>query len=1191
MKWTEEQNDAIVSGGNNILVSAGAGAGKTAVLVERIKKQVIDEKIGITKILVVTFTNAAALEMKEKIRAAIFSELERLEDDETDKREYLSEQLRSFGNTSISTFHSFALSVIREYYYLCDLSPNFKVAEQDSTELLEQEALDLIFEKEYREKRKEFYEFNEKYSSGKNNYGARTAISDTYKFIRSLPNPMEWLANKADSPSMKTVSAMIKPIILRKLEVAIYYMARAMEMTGNGDTPETNNNYMTVFNELESLKELFEDHKLFLDEKSYDAVGERLSEISFSYLIKRSESKLLESYKESIKECTEAAKNQIEKLISDFFSYSYEEYEKTILRTNKDLAELKYLVEEFDKIFAGLKRQENIIDFSDIEHMALKILANNDIAKEYRNKFEYIYIDEYQDSNLVQEEIVNSIKRSDNLFMVGDVKQSIYKFRLAEPEIFIKKMEDYQGDNKKGKIINLRTNFRSKDPILSSVNYFFSKIMNSPQSGLSYGERESLITGQKNHSEYNFPPELYQVKIPASKDDTFDHIDDEIKSLKSVEIDAKLTAEIIKKNIGKKYHNGKTDEVKNLEARDIVILLRAVSGRADIYRKALEEADIPAFIEESEGYFDTIEIQVFINLLKVIDNRNQDIPLISVLISPIFNFSVEELAAIRIFKNRGSYFESMYEYEKAGDNKELREKIVDFFKCIDKWKKDAMFMTLEAFILKLYEESGYYTYVSALPMGEKRKKNLDLLAVRGRNFQEIAISGIYGFLSYINMIKKKRINIPQATAVKETENVVRIMTIHKSKGLEFPMVIVAGMGTRIGGMQNMGACTFHNELGIGIRPNDVISKAMADNLMYKIIESKNFYEGLAEEQRVLYVALTRARDKLIMVGSSKKSLDYGKMSDDFSVETEVGNSYLSWISPLMLENPNGKTYKMNLENLDFLCKEEKEDIKVNINKKELLEKLEKEALSEEKDEKYNEISEKLAYVYESEEQSIKSRYAVTELIKTGLRKNLKMTESDWNSFGNINLHKSKMSAAEKGILVHLILELISFKNVYEDITEKKLTIEQSVKNRVATLVNKGQIEESKLGEISLKAVEAFFETEAGKLILSGYEKENEMILYKERSFVFKKFLEEENQEITIIGKIDCLFNINGKWYIVDYKTDMVNKNNPEAEKARLCKEYREQMKLYKEAIEDCFREKVAEVHLILLSLKESVKVL
>lgn len=1187
MNWTDEQSRAVTFRGNNVLVSAGAGAGKTAVLVERIKKQVIDERVSITKILVVTFTNAAALEMKEKVRSAVLKELEATESGNRSERTYLSEQLRNFGSAYISTFHSFALGIIRKYYYICGLSPNFKVAEQEVTELLKQEALDNIFETEFDNKRKDFYSFNGKYSSSRNNYGARELIKSTYEFIQSLPDPKKWINEKIRCGDMIVVSDMIVELIIRKLAVAEHYVSRIMALLDESATPGTFGNYLALHDEISKLKQDISSSAFKLGKENYDVIGKRLSELNFSYMIKRNENDFIDMVKEDIKLFNETAKEQIARVVNDYFVYSYDEYQKTIEINKEDAKTLKRLVFEFDEEFTKLKRNENIIDFSDIEHIALKILADEEISEDYRNQFEYIYIDEYQDSNLVQEEIINRIKKEDNLFMVGDVKQSIYKFRLAEPEIFVKKMHGYKNDESFGHLINLSTNFRSQSPILKSVNYMFSKIMNSPQSGVRYGEEEKLTSGLRNDQYEEMPVELYQIQTSEISDTrTYSVADEEIKELKTVEIDARLTAKVIKENIGREYYNSKENRIKRMRAGDIVVLLRSVSNRASVYQEALENLGIFSFIDESEGYFNTIEIQIFVNLLKVIDNRNQDIALISVLRSPIFSFSIDELAKVRIFQKKGSYFDSLCNYKETGPDRMLRNKVRDVFFRIDEWKKDALFMTLESFIWKLYDDTGYYNYVSALPMGERRKKNLDLLAVRGRNFQQVAISGIYGFLSYIDMLSKKKINIQQAAAVREDDDVVRIMTVHKSKGLEFPMVVAAGLGIRLGGKINTDSYAYHNELGVGLKPTDPISKAMPDNLMYKIINYKNSMEALAEEQRVLYVALTRARDKLVMVGADKKIHARGQISYDFSVETEIGNSYLSWIAPLMADNPYGRI--KYVEPAELIGNESFTSEKNYRSSADIFESLKNNALKYSGDD-FEEVEKKLSFAYKTREQDVKSRYSVSELISTGIKKNNRLSDMDKKSFDDIKLHKDNMTAAERGILVHLILELISFRKIYEE-TSRGRTVIDAVKEQIEELISQGRLDREKTDSISYEQVAVFFETEAGKLILSGYEPDNQMVLYKERSFVFKKFLERESQEITVIGKIDCLANIAGKWYIVDYKTDTVNLNIKEDERNRLYEEYRDQLSYYKEAIENSFGEPVCEVHLISLSLGESIRV-
>ncbi len=1181
MRWTDEQNAAITSAGSNVLVSAGAGAGKTAVLVERIKQQIIKQRVPVNELLIVTFTNAAAMEMKEKIRKAIFDELSSGNITKEDDRIFLTDQIKNFSVASISTFHSFALSVIRKYYYVCGISPNFKVAEQESTELLKEEALENLFQKEFECKNEDFYRFNYKFSGVKNNLGAASLIKDTYEFIRSLPYPDEWLNDKSNVGSMQYVADMIYTVIYRKLKVAEYYISRSLELIDDSITPGTFSNYAALKEDLINSIGLLEKNLLKKGREGYEAFGNSLKSLSFSYLNKRNESKLLEGVKEDLKDNIDEAKKQVKYLIDTYFKFSYDEYEDSIETIKEDTKTLVRLVGEFENEFSRLKREASIIDFADIEHFALTILADEDIADEYRKQFRYIYIDEYQDSNLVQEEIISRIKRHDNLFMVGDVKQSIYKFRLAEPEIFIDKSNRYKNTEESGVLINLRTNFRSKQCILESVNYMFSKIMNSPQSGMSYGQEETLVVGQDADSRYNFPVELINVDLSDEED-----ADEEIKGMKVVQAEALATANVIKENIGKEFFDSKESKVRTLEARDIVILLRAVTGKAQYYQEALQSVGISAFVDESEGYFNSVEIQVFVNLLKIIDNRDLDIPLVSVLKSPIFNFTLEELASIRIHMKTSSYFDAMYDYWENGDNETIKSKIDNVLKSLEKWKQDAMFMSMENLIWKLYDETGYYNYVSSLPFGERRKKNMDMLLLKAAKFQEVAISGIYGFLTYVDMLSKKRINVPQATAIKESENVVRIMTIHKSKGLEFPMVVVSGTGSKLGGGNSSSLCKFHNELGLALKPRDSVSKEMADNLMYRVIENRNHHESIAEEQRILYVALTRPKDKLFIIGASKKKSREFAATEDFLVEMESGNTYLSWLLPLMKRNPYGKvTHISSAELIKPENNDEKESL-MPVRKK--IEILEERAASHSTDtEDYRNIASKLSYAYKSREQDIKSRYSATEIAKHGAKIKKEKVPIDEESFKQISLYKNKKTAAEKGVIIHTILELINFKEVCKDLKLGK-NEDAVIKEHIDFLIKNGRITHEDLEGIPIKKVVNFFKTDAGKIIMSGYEDDGNMILYKERSFVYKDII--EGQELTIIGKIDCLFNINGNWHIVDYKTDTVNPLQPEEEKSRLLLEYTKQMEIYKRAVEDCFGEPVAGVHLVSLSLGESIKV-
>lgn len=900
MQWTKEQLEAIEIRGKNILVSAAAGSGKTAVLVERIKQLIIKDGIPLERMLIVTFSNAAASEMREKIVNAISNALDELSENSQSSRKasFLRAQLNMIHRVNISTFHAFAVEVIRRYFYLTDIEPNFKICDEAQSTILQAEAMEQLFIDLFESRSQDFLEFLSKFALTKNNDAVKEMIYETHSFIQSIPDSFAWLRKKADELSFSieafeqsSAFREIKEEIRRDLFLAEGCFLKAEELL---EIQGVLSLIPKCRQETEALKTL----RIGFDTIPFDEFRSMINQVEFQrYTASKADKESYDEIKDTITLLRNRGKSLVKDLISKYFTRPLCAYISDLNKTHSDALYLCFLVEEFDRIYKGKKRDRGLIDFNDIEHYALEILTNEEIAGEYRNKFEYIFIDEYQDSNIVQETLINKIKRDNNLFMVGDVKQSIYKFRLAEPEIFINKYMMYRDGNREYDIkLDLNKNFRSKSSIITAVNDIFSRIMNKDIAGLDYDAAAALYQGIPYDGELNYPVE-FQIVDEKQIEDL--NIDDEIKEMKRAELEAHAAVQIIKESRGRMIFDIKKGEERPITNRDIVILLRSAKNYAEIYYETLMKEGIPAFVDSSDGYFDTMEIEVFLNLLRIIDNRKQDIPLLSVMRSSIFGFTIEEMIKIRIHDKEGAYYQAFQRYTVEGDDEELREKCKNAQERIKKWKKQAPLMPLEDFLWMLIRETGYYEFIGGIPGGSQRQLNLRALVDKAVFFQNNQMKGLFSFINYIEAIKKRQVPMGQVKLVGENDDVIRIMTIHKSKGLEFPMVIIGGLGKRFNRESDTYRLSLHKEIGLGIRLVDNENYSYKKTLLQIAVDQKRRRESLAEELRILYVALTRAMDKLVMLGTIK---DFEKTLKDYSMRDESlteARSYLDFLIPVL----------------------------------------------------------------------------------------------------------------------------------------------------------------------------------------------------------------------------------------------------------------------------------------------------
>lgn len=1168
MKWTQTQNEAIVERNKNLLVAAAAGSGKTAVLVERIKRLVIDEKTSIDRFLILTFTNAAASEMKEKIVKALNAEI--LKDNEN--RAFLKKQLSILNTANISTFHAFAQEVIRKFFQIVNLDPSLRVCDEAQQTLLKNRAMEDLFLEEFENGNADFISFLNSYASSKNENAAKAMVSTLSAKMESLISPKEWLYAAIENLNLKGIEfedTVLAQTTLRtaisEIERILYLLERLLRLfddVGFTKAKEATKDICELFKNAKKHAQFGKFHDVLRDMenieffditqkrfgKEYKAEIAAAKELGANNYIKKAK-----ELQKSVVTALTAASNDTAKVESaDIYAHA-----KTLCR----------LVLSYYQNYQNLKLEKNLMDFTDIERYAIKILENAEVAKEYQDKFEYIFIDEYQDSNPIQEKLIGLIKRENNVFMVGDVKQSIYKFRQAEPKLFEDKYRLFRdGTDEFSKKIDLNANFRSKKTVIDSVNAVFSVLM-----GESYDEAAKLNVGIEYEGEYQYKTQIHIIEDePLDSEEADEKQDELLDELDKYEKEAAIIANIVKDTLGKKIYDVKNDCVREIELRDIVILLRNARGVGEKFQATLEMYGIPSYIGDSEGYFDTLEIQIIINFLKVIDNRRSDIPLISVLTSSVFNFTYEEIAQIRIQNPDGTFFDAFSAYS------ESNEKAAAVFHKLDEWAKLSEVLSISDFIWELMSASGYYLFVSALPKGLQRQANLRMLLEKAKDFQGMNIRGLHEFLEYVDALKAKAIRIGQVSTVSEEDNVLRIMTIHKSKGLEFPVVIVAGLGRKWKNSKESVGIVFNKDMGFAFEFSDPQKHYKRKTAWQSEIIKQNEREILEEEKRILYVAFTRAQDKLVLVGSVKsKSGDEEKTEAEIEIAgQDVPSTYLDMV---MMASENSKEIEIIKHKYDEIVIDAVQNDKQANGKLALLKQLEssKEFCGDEK--LYESIGKRLSFGYEyAQGIPIKSKFSVTELNADVGEKQLAEINLDEPNFGE---RDTSLTRAGRGTIYHTLLEHWDFAEACKRMRKGEAELKSYACDLLAALTQKNILfeGEAKLCEEFFEAIFWLSQSEIGERMAKA------KVLKKEASFILDK--EIDGQSVIVQGTIDSYFEDEAGLVLLDYKTG----NHQNIAEDILKSRYQKQIELYKEALSKSFEKPVSEAYLVFPEDKKILK--
>ena len=1253
VSWTTEQQQVIDLRNRNILVSAAAGSGKTAVLVERIVKIITDKNhpVDIDHLLIVTFTNAAAAEMRERIGNAIEKAL-----DEQPGNEHLLRQLTLIHNAQITTIDSFCLYVVRNHFHEIDLEPNFRIGDEGELKLLREDVLGRVLEQNYEEPSEAFSDFVEGYASGRTDAALNEMILQLYEFSRSYPWPEKWLdsfvgiyriENREELDRAEWLAPLTENIcfVLKDCE---QLLKQALAITQQDDGPDMYEK--AVQSDLEKYEGL---SRL----TSFCELSGALSDIKYDRLASSRGFEGDPDKLELVKSLREQAKDVVKKLCKQYFFCSPEMMIEQLERTEPMLEEVVRLTKQFADEFAAAKRRKNLVDFHDVEHFALQILVDEETekakktAEEFRDTFEEIMIDEYQDSNEVQETLLRSISREErgenNIFMVGDVKQSIYRFRLARPELFMKKYDSYSLEESTTQRIDLHKNFRSREEVLTCTNDIFYKIMARSLGNVEYDAEAALYPGASYPVSADFTPEIL---LADSNDELLE--DTELSDKKTLE--AKIVAEEIRHLMKTQPVTDKaTGELRAARYSDIVILLRSLSGWADSLVEVLNGNGIPAHTVSSTGYFSTVEVQTVLSMLRLLDNPRQDIPMAAVLRSPMAGLTDEELAVLRLEDGSVPFHEAVLElaeglYEEDGQ-KEISDSEADSEadqkqgRNADGKKEDDIETTAHRKLLKFYKkyrqlrqlvpdtpihelieiilrETGYGHYVAAMPAGSRRTANLNMLLEKAAAYEKTSYKGLFHFVRYIDELQKYDVDFGEADMVGENEDVVRIMSIHKSKGLEFPIVIVSGMGKNFNKQDTRSKMVLHPELGIGLDYMDGKKRIKSPTIAKKAIAKQIELENLGEELRVLYVALTRAKEKLILTGTLKdapEKLEFFRQQANLSkaadrplsyLTREGASGYLDWILPAVLSY--GDKYPVRIvEAAELVLDEVENQLEQNEDLTERIEEIEAADTQ-----LVGQLKQRFSQRYPYQVDVLrKNKYSVSELKHRAMREKFEAEQEETipafleepvtptiplfiQRQGSVE-QETPNRGALRGTAVHRVMECYDFAS------------EKSVHEQMEAMEKEEKIIADMRALVKEQIVADFVSSETGRRMALA---QRGGALYREKPFVMG-FTEEElenygfgvgsntdsceniyektdsdqekeeqqkvrhEEDLTLIqGIIDVFWIEKDGIVLLDYKTDRVQQTK------ELIDRYETQLKLYADALERVFAARKLKVKEILI---------
>ncbi|MBC1937209.1 helicase-exonuclease AddAB subunit AddA [Listeria grandensis] len=1213
--WTDDQWNAIHASGQNILVAAAAGSGKTAVLVNRVIEKIVDPDapIDVDELLIVTFTNASAAEMKARIGKAVENAL--LLDESS---AHLKRQIGLLHYASISTLHSFCLDVIKKYYYLADIDPEFRLIEPIESAMVRDEVMDQLLEEHYGNAEDiAFFELVDTFSGDRSDDDIGKVVGELYDFSRAHPEPEAWLSailTNYDVGEITDVSALPFYSIIEKqlsmtLRQAEHFLKHAIFLCGESAGPEPY--LMTLENDLEQIRFLMQALK-----QNWKSLTDSWKATKFQRIATLKNKELYdEDLVDQVKKLRDQAKKVVTDAGSEWFTREGIRYISDLEKMKPTIETLVELTKEFSVRFYKEKVSRGMLDFNDLEHLALRILSDpeqagapSNAAVGYQEKFKEVLIDEYQDTNMVQERILSLVtapsEAEGNLFMVGDVKQSIYRFRLAEPGLFLAKYQRYTkaGDGT-GLKIDLSQNFRSRGDVLDTTNFIFNQLMDTEVAEMEYDEQAELVLGAHFPESDNTQTEL--ILIDMEQDEKSSE-EDELapEQLKKRQVEARYIAKRIATLIADKtpVFDKRLKQYRPIEYRDIVVLSRALTSAPDM-EDAMKELDIPFYANNNSGYFEATEVAIMVSLLKIIDNPYQDIPLASVLRSPIVNLDEDALARIRAAGKNKPYFEALeiYSVSETGD---LALRVQSFLRQLSKWRELSMRENLADLIAQIFQETHFYDFVGGLPGGKQRQANLRALLDRANQYEKTAFRGLFRFIRFVERLQVKGQDLGTAKTLGEKEDVVRMMTIHASKGLEFPVVFLSGLDRKFNMRDIYNKYLFDKDFGFATRYNDSVKRLVYPSIMQQAIKYKKVAEMMAEEMRVLYVALTRAEEKLILVGTLpnlekavtewERNLMYPDWILPASIRYQAKN-YLQWIGNAFVRHPDYLDQmekgllpdavrlptNMGLVIRKYHCQEflmVDADARLDSSWIDIV-KYGKEPV--ERSPYFEQIQERLSFRYGfTEETTIRSKQSVTEVKRqfavsdsfsdTRFTRSTQPVSFERPKF----LQEKQLTATERGTAMHTVMQALS-------LNERPTAI--GIESLLDELVLKEIMNKEQAASIQVDLILDFFDSALGQLMLA-----NPDFTQREIPFSYKipaNRLHQDvgtTEQIIVQGMIDVMVELDDQLIIIDYKTDQITgkfENGWLGGEAILKKRYQVQMDMYKEAIEKISGRQVDHVYL------------
>lgn len=1270
MKFTPEQQRVIELHNSNILVSAAAGSGKTAVLVERIIRMICDGEhpADIDRLLIVTFTNAAAAEMRERIAAGIAARLEA-----DPGNEHIQKQSALLHNAQITTIDSFSLFLIRNHFNEIGLDPDFRVADEGEIKLLQQEVLAQLLEDAYAgnfvpeealtsregygnegivpkmEALEQFHACVEYFCPGGRESVLEQHILNLSRYAGSFPWPAEWLEERKNDYAAGDMEALVRSDygqylterVNRTVEGCLEKLREVKRLCELPDGP-----YM--YGELTDAE--IEQLERLTDCKNLEEQAAKIPAVTFARLPSKKDDSVDPAKRELAKAIRNSVKDTLSDLSESYFKTPLELAVEQGKACREPLRMLLDLVLEFDRRLLAAKQERHLIDFSDMEHYALQILLKrekveetggtgtdhaetkyrivpSDVAMEYRQYFQEILIDEYQDSNLVQEYLLSAISGEAeghyNRFMVGDVKQSIYKFRLARPELFLEKYDTYQetGDLCR---IDLAKNFRSRIQVVDAVNGVFSRIMSREIGGIAYDDKAALYPGATYPAAEDpaYGSEALLIRKPEKGEREESGIGeqhaegagalvdyDNVRQLEALAIAARIKQ--LKGSL--KVMEKSTGELRPVRYSDMVILLRTTSGWDEEFKKILEQQGIPVYITSKTGYFGALEVQELLQFLRVLDNPRQDIPLFGVMQSVFGGFTQEEIAQIRSggegqSRKRMTLYEALKEVaqsgrtveereeisagESAGEETELSQKADTFLQRIGHYRDLTPFTSIRDLLQRILDDYDYLNYVTAFPAGSKRRANVEMLLTKASAFEKTSYFGLFHFIRYMEQLEKYDVDYGEADTLDENADVVRIMSIHKSKGLEFPVVFVSGLSKRFNMQDANQSLIVDMDLGVAVDYVDSVRRIKNKTLRRAVLSAKMKEDNLAEELRVLYVALTRAREKLILTAVLDKADEKWELAQMTGQERltyldfcEAG-SYMDFLLPIL---PKTGIAVKTMRTEDLTAEEIREQLRMGDRREELQRLADGEVLlpgdPEENERKLSKLRERFAYQYPHPGlQKLYTKTTVSEL------KIAAMAEKDEEAFHTFEekevvpyipafrREQEKVSGAVRGSAFHRVMELLDFTYVFVEsgLFEKCPGDYETYRKRLDAERLKKRLEELLQREtVSLRLTEEYAKAVSLPKILNFLEQElayrmwraqEQGLLYREQPFVLgidAKRLDPdlpEGEKVLIQGIIDVFFIEDGEIVLLDYKTDVID--SLEA----LWNRYNVQIQYYEEAL-------------------------